>query len=95
MRFVTVRDLRNTPTVVWSALEHDDLVLTSNGDPVALMLRIEGGDVEQTLAALRRARAQQAASKLRDDAARQGTASLSEEDIEREISASRKARKRA
>ena len=95
MRFITVRDLRNTPSVVWSALEADDLVLTSNGDPVALMLRIGGGDLEGTLAAVRRARAQQALSSLRDAAVRVGTAGMSEAEIEEEVSAARRTRQPA
>lgn len=95
MRFVTVRELRNTPAVVWSALESDDLIVTSNGDPVALMLRIEGGDLTHTLATLTRARAQQALSKLRDNAARNGTANVTDEEVESEIYAARRARNHA
>ncbi len=95
MRFVTVRDLRNTPGTVWSALQKDDLVLTSNGDPVALMLRIDGGDLDHALAVVRRARAQEAVSRLRADAAKNGTASMSEGEVAREIRAVRAARKGA
>jgi hypothetical protein len=92
VRLVSVRELRNTPAEVWAALRSDDLVLTHNGDPVAVIARVEGGDVETTLAALRRARAQQAVSELRVAAAAAGTASMTEEEIEGEISRSRRSR---
>jgi antitoxin (DNA-binding transcriptional repressor) of toxin-antitoxin stability system len=95
MRFVTVRDLRNTPTTVWSALDKDDLVLTSNGDPVAVLVRVDEDDLDDTLAVVRRARAQQAVSRLRKQAAEAGTADLTEQEIEQEIAAARKERARA
>ena len=88
-RTITVRELRNTPSEVWEALEHDDLVLTSNGEPLAVIARIEGADVEGTLATLRRARAQQAVSRLRAAAREAGTATLATEEIEAEIAAAR------
>ena len=95
MRFVSVRDLRNAPSEVWSALRTDDLVLTNNGDPVAVLARVNGQDVESTLAALRRARAQQAVSRLREAARANGTSSMSEEEIEAEISRARQDRRGA
>jgi antitoxin (DNA-binding transcriptional repressor) of toxin-antitoxin stability system len=88
-RTISVRELRNTPSEVWEALTHDDLVLTSNGEPLAVLARIEGTDVEGTLAALRRARAQQAVSRLRAAAREAGTDTLTAEEIEAEIEAAR------
>ena len=92
MRFVSVRDLRNTPAQVWSALESEDLVLTSNGDPVAIVVKVANGDLLGTVQALRQARAQQSVSRLREQAAALGTARLTDEDIDAEIAASRKER---
>lgn len=89
VRMISVRELRNTPSEVWEALTHDDLVLTSNGEPLAVLARIEGADVEGTLSALRRARAQQAVSRLRSAARVEGTATLTPEEIEAEIAAAR------
>lgn len=92
MRFVSVRDLRNTPAQVWSALESEDLVLTSNGDPVAIVVKVANGDLLGTVQALRQARAQQSVSRLRQQAAALGTARLTDEDIDAEIAVSRKER---
>jgi antitoxin (DNA-binding transcriptional repressor) of toxin-antitoxin stability system len=90
MEFITVRDLRTRPSQVWDKLrQRRDLILTSSGRPIAVLSHIEEGDVEETLAALRRARAQAALSRLRADAATQGLDRLSPEEIEAEIAAAR------
>ena len=67
MRFISVRELRNAPSEVWDALEQEDLVLTSNGRPKAVLVRVEGDDLERTVQVIRRARAQAAVSRLLDD----------------------------
>jgi antitoxin (DNA-binding transcriptional repressor) of toxin-antitoxin stability system len=95
MRFVSIRDLRNTPSTVWSALDDEDLVLTSNGGPVAVLVRVDAGDVDSTLELIRRMRAQQAVSRLRQQAARAGTAALTDDEVEREIEVSRREQPRA
>ncbi|MBI4703665.1 MAG: type II toxin-antitoxin system Phd/YefM family antitoxin [Deltaproteobacteria bacterium] len=93
MRFITVRELRNTPAEVWSALAAEDLVLTSNGRPRALMVRIEDDDLERALHTLRRARAQAALSRIREHAVITGAARLGPAEIEAEIKAARRARR--
>jgi antitoxin (DNA-binding transcriptional repressor) of toxin-antitoxin stability system len=95
MKFISVRDLRNTPSEVWDALEEGgDLVLTANGRPRALVVRVDEDDLDSTVIALRRARAQVAVSRMRSGARRTGTDRLSETDIEAEIKGARKARQR-
>lgn len=59
MKFVTIRDLRLKPAEVWDKLrEQHELILTSNGRPVAVIAGVGEDDVEETVVALRRARAQ-------------------------------------
>lgn len=94
MRLVSVRELRNTPSDIWAALRSQDLVLTNNGDPVAVLARIEGGDAEATLTAIRRARAQQAVSNLRAAARVGGAAEMPLMEIEEEVRAARRERTR-
>ena len=56
MRFVTVRELRGQSAAVWKALaEERDLVVTSNGKPIALLSATSGEFLEESLGALRRA----------------------------------------
>ena len=94
MEFVTIRDLRLRPAEVWNKLrQQHEIVLTSNGRPVAVMADVREDNVEETLAALRRARAQAAVSRLRQAAAVEGRDQISEAEIEAEIAQARQERR--
>ena len=94
MEFITVRDLRTRPSQIWDKLRQQrDLILTSSGRPIAVLSHIDEGRVEETLAALRRARAQAALSRLRADAVAQDRDRLSADEIEAEIAAARTERR--
>jgi antitoxin (DNA-binding transcriptional repressor) of toxin-antitoxin stability system len=96
MEFVTIRDLRLKPAEVWDKLRRQrELVLTSNGRPVAVMAGVREDDVEETVAALRRARAQTAVSRLRRAAAERGVERLPAAEIESEIALVRRERRAA
>ncbi|MBI3921372.1 MAG: type II toxin-antitoxin system Phd/YefM family antitoxin [Armatimonadetes bacterium] len=61
MRFVTVRELHGRSAEVWVKLsEEKDLIVTSNGKPIALMSAVSEDSLEGSLAAMRRARAEAA-----------------------------------
>lgn len=93
MEFISIRDLRIRPRDVWQLLrEKQDLILTSSGKPIALLIDLENEDVEETLMAVRRARAQLAVSAMRRRAAQQELDHLSDEEIEAEIAAVRRER---
>lgn len=93
MEFVTIRDLRLKPGDVWDKLRRQrEIVLTSNGRPVAIIAGVGEDDVEETVAALRRARAQVAVSRLRRAAAERGADKLSAAEIEAEIAETRRER---
>lgn len=95
MAFVSIRDMRTRPSEVWQQLKKDgDLILTSSGQPFALMISAQDEDIEALLIALRRARAQVAAAQLRKQAAVQGVDRLSTEEIEAEILQTRRDRQR-
>ena len=86
MEFVTIRDLRLKPGAVWDKLRQQrEIILTSNGRPVAVIAGVGEGDVEETVTALRHARAQAAVSRLRRTAAERGTNKPSAAEIEAEI----------
>ena len=83
------RDLRTQPKNIWKSLYNDgEVIITKNGHPMALMLDLSGGRSEEVLEAVRQAKAM---IKIRDKAAKKG---LSGEEIEREIEAYRKAKRR-
>lgn len=94
MKFVSVRELRGRSGSVWSRLETDrELVVTSNGKPIAI-LAAAGEDVEATLRAVRRARGTEALTALQRRSAERGTDRLAPREIEKEIRAVRRKRPR-
>ena len=96
MRFVSIRELRGRSTAVWKALaEEKDLVITSNGKPIALLSATSDELLEDSLRAGRRARAQAAASAMQQASLKIGTDRMSLDDINTEIGAARAHRARA
>jgi len=94
MAFVSIGDMRTRPGEVWRQLRTEgDLVITSSGQPFALMISAENDDIEELLIALRRAQAQLAVSRLRKQAEMQKVNRLSEEEIQAEILQARRERK--
>ncbi len=93
MKFVSSREIRVNPRPVFQAAEEgEEVVITSRGKPVALLLGISGEDLDEMVRLVRRARAQAAVSRMRKAAAREGSESMSREEIEEEISAARSER---
>jgi prevent-host-death family protein len=94
MEFVTIRDLRLKPSEVWDKLRRQrEIILTSNGRPVAVIAGVREDNLEETVVALRRARAQAAVSRLRRAAAESGVDRLSEAEVESEIAEVRRERR--
>ena len=95
MRFVSVRELRGQTATVWKTLAKEkDLVVTSNGKPVALLSAMSDENLEESLRAVRRSRAQAAATAMQQASVRAATDRLSLEDINAEIHATRRQRTR-
>ncbi len=93
MKFVTVRDLRGKTSELWKELERErELVVTSNGKPIAILSATDEDSFESCLWTLRRSRASDALANLQRDAAERGFEKLTPEDIEAEIKASRRER---
>ena len=86
MNFVSVRELRNNSASVWKALAYEkDLVVTSNGRPIAILSETSSEDIEASLLALRQARAQLAVAQMQRDALSAGVSKLSLDEINEEI----------
>ncbi|MHB8050918.1 MAG: type II toxin-antitoxin system Phd/YefM family antitoxin [Coriobacteriia bacterium] len=93
MKFVSVRDLRSKSADIWRDLHVErEMVVTSNGRPVAILAAVNESNLEESLTAFRRARAIEAVADLQRSSVERGMDSLSAEDIEAEITAVRKAR---
>ena len=88
MNFYTVRDLRTTPKSLWETLSAEgEVVITNNGKPTALLVDIADGSFEETVKAIRQAKAMLAFNSMRSRAAAKGF--LTDEEIEAEIAAAR------
>ena len=93
MKFVSVRDLRGRTSQLWHDLEQEkDLVVTSNGKPIAILTSTDVDSFERSLRYIRRCRANDALGQLQTDAAARGLDKLSMDEIDLEIEASRKHR---
>ena len=95
MKFLSTRDLRNRPGYVRDLSQRDDLVLTANGKPVAILVGVGDDGFEETARAIRRAKAQLAVSRMRRQAAKRGLDRLSAAAIDADIRAVRSRRKSA
>lgn len=93
MKFLSTRVLRNRPGYVRELAREDDLVLTANGKPVAILVGVENEDFEETARAVRRAKAQLAVTRMRRRAAANGLRDMSLAAVNAEIRATRSRRK--
>lgn len=95
MKFITVRDLRGRPAQVWTKLSlEQDLILTSNGKPIAILSAVSEETLEDSLAALRQARAIAAVEAMQSQSVAAGADRLTQDEIQAEITAARRQRKR-
>ena len=90
MKFIGSRELRLNPTQVWEDLEVDgELILTVNGKPRAILTKADEANWEESLKAIRRARAQITVSALRQRSKKD----VSLKDITKEVNIVRKKRR--
>ena len=95
MRFVSVRELRGKSAAIWKELaEEKDLVVTSNGKPIALLSATSEELLEESLVAVRSARALAAVTAMQQAPLKAGTNRLSLMEIDAEIKTVRKGRSR-
>ena len=70
MKFVTVRDFRNSSRDIWEKVSNDeDVVVTNNGKPTAILVNVNENNLEEVLAGIRQARAMRAFNRLQEQAA--------------------------
>ncbi|WHZ15416.1 MAG: hypothetical protein OJF52_002260 [Nitrospira sp.] len=95
MKFITVRDLRERSGQVWSKLARErEVILTSNGKPIAILSAITEDTLEESLAAVRQARSVSAVEQMQRQSVKVGADRLSPDEINAEIRTARKARRR-
>jgi antitoxin (DNA-binding transcriptional repressor) of toxin-antitoxin stability system len=90
MRYVSVRELRSQSAAVWRDLEREgELVITSNGKPIAILSPTQEQDVQRTLDEVRRARVKAAVARLHEQAQAAGVDDLTMGEISREVAQAR------
>jgi len=93
MKFLSVRDLRGRSSEVWKELsEEREMVITSNGRPIAILAAISESNLEESLAAFRQARAVEAVASLQRRSVDRGTDKSTMDEIDEEIKVVRKKR---
>ena len=95
MKFISVRDLRGKSAEVWKELPAErEVVVTSNGRPIAIISAVNESNLEESLSAIRQARAAEAVMSLQRRSVERGTDRITMEEIDTEIKAVRGRRKR-
>ena len=94
MEFVPYRLLRNQPGELRKKLEEKgELIVTVDGEPLALMLQIPKGSLEDLVLLVSQVRAQLAVAAIRQQARQAGLEDLTAEGADEIVQAARRARK--
>ena len=94
MRFVSVRELRSKSAELWRDLPAEgQMVVTSNGKPVAILAAVDDAGVEAALASFRRNRAIAAIESQQSKSVASGLDRITMEEIDAEIQAVRRSRR--
>ena len=93
MKFVTVRDFRTSSANIWRSLpKEQEMVITNNGKPIALLTPLSDQNLEETLSAIRRAKAISAVKLIQQESLKNGTDKMTLEEINNEIKKTRQKR---
>jgi antitoxin (DNA-binding transcriptional repressor) of toxin-antitoxin stability system len=94
MKFVSVRDFRTASAAIWKRLPVErEMIVTNNGKPIALLTPLNDETLEDTVAAVRRAKAINAVKKMQEISVNLGTDKMTPEEIDAIISDVRKNKK--
>jgi antitoxin (DNA-binding transcriptional repressor) of toxin-antitoxin stability system len=95
MRFISVRDLRGKSAEIWRELADErEMVVTSNGRPIAILAAVNEASLEASLRAFRRARAVDAVIELQRTSMERGSDALGPAEVDAEIAIVRRKRRR-
>jgi hypothetical protein len=93
MNIIAIKDLKQPRRLKERLSAEKELLLTSDGKPVAVLVGVGvGEDPDVVIQALRDSRSRLALARVRESARKAGTNKMTMRDIEKEISAARKQR---
>jgi antitoxin (DNA-binding transcriptional repressor) of toxin-antitoxin stability system len=94
MKFVSVRDFRTSSASIWKKLPGErEMIVTNNGKPIALLTPLSDETLEDTVSAVRRAKAINAVKKMQEISVGLGNDKMTLEEINVIISDVRKNKK--
>ena len=95
MKFITIRELKGKSAEVWQRLKVEgEIILTHNGKPIAMISPLNENNVEESLAALRQARAIHAVRQMQSQSLSAGKDKVTLREINEEIRVVRRGRRR-
>ncbi|MBU2436846.1 MAG: type II toxin-antitoxin system Phd/YefM family antitoxin, partial [Candidatus Omnitrophica bacterium] len=90
---ITIRDLRSKSVQIQRELPKEkEMVLTSNGKPIAILTATSADRVEESLCLIRRVRAMEAVDLMQRCSVEAGTDRMNSKEINKEIAVVRKER---
>ncbi len=93
MQFITIRDLRSKSANIQRELPQEkEMVLTSNGKPIAILTATSADRIEESLAMIRQVRAMRAVDSIQRRSVEADTDRMSSEEVNKEIAAARRER---
>ncbi len=93
MKFLSVRDLRGKSAQIWKELPVEkEMVITSNGRPIAILAAINDGNLEESLATFRRLRSVEAVASIQRRSRERGKDKITLDEINAEIKSVREKR---
>ena len=94
MKFVTIREFRGNASIMRKELEAErEIVLTSNGKPIAMLTPVEPDTVEEEVSAIREARARLAIDRIREHARKTGLDKMTMREVDDLIAKVRRERR--
>jgi antitoxin (DNA-binding transcriptional repressor) of toxin-antitoxin stability system len=91
MKFVSVRDFRTSSASIWKKLHGErEMIVTNNGKPIALLTPLSDETLEDTVSAVRRAKAINAVKKMQEISVGLGNDKMTLEEINAIVSDVRK-----
>ena len=95
MKFLSIRELKSQSARVWRELPVEkEMIVTSNGRPIAMLSSINEANLEKVLKAFRTARASDAVAAIQYESTERDTDKITMEEIDAEIQAVRDERRR-
>ena len=92
MEFISVRELSKSPKIAFDKLAADGkAVITNNGQPRAILVKVDASSFEDTLSMLQKREFLQNLTEMRQLSRRNGNSNMTMDEINAEIAAARAA----